>query len=130
MLYWTYNYCSSNYCAGEVGEKQITLTHNEAIMSTIVTIEEAVTSLEEEKAALCMVVIGCDAKHTETLPLAKELLLPRVYTMLGSCLWIIAGWLFIACCNLIDKLQGVPKVSIHWENELTKLTKCFPKGSC
>lgn len=62
------------------------MTHNEAIMSTIMTIEKAVTSLEEEKSALRVVVVGRDAEHTETLPLAKELLLTRVHTMLGSCL--------------------------------------------
>lgn len=66
------------------------LTHNEAIMPTIVAIEKAVTSLEEEKAALLMVVIGRDAEHPETLPLTKELLLPRVHTVLGSCLGKIA----------------------------------------
>lgn len=62
------------------------LTHNEAIMPTIVTIEKAVTSLEEEKAALRMVVVGRDAEHTETLPLTKELLLSRVHAMLRGCL--------------------------------------------
>lgn len=59
-------------------------THNEAVLPTVVTIEKAVTSLEEEKAALRVVVVGRDAEHTETLPLAKELLLPRVHAMLGS----------------------------------------------
>lgn len=65
-------------------EKKTRLTHNEAIMATVVTIEKAVTSLEQEKAALRVVVIGRDAEHTEALSLAKELLLARVHTMLGS----------------------------------------------
>lgn len=59
-------------------------------MPTIVTIEKAITSLEEEKAALRVVVVGRDAEHAETLPLTKELLLPRVHAMLRGCLKKIA----------------------------------------
>lgn len=61
-------------------------THNEAVMATVVTVEKAVASLEEEKAALRVIVIGRDAEHAESLPLAKEFLLPGVHTMLGGCL--------------------------------------------
>lgn len=58
-----------------MGKRTGSLTHNEAVVSTVVTIEKAVASLEEEKAALRVVVVGRDAEHTETFPLAKELLL-------------------------------------------------------
>ena len=53
-------------------------------MPTIMTIEKAVASLKEEKAALRMIVIGRDAEHAEALPLAKELLLPRVHAVMRS----------------------------------------------
>lgn len=74
------------YSVGRWKRRKIRLTHNEAIMPAIVTIEKAVASLEEEKAAPRVVVVGRDAEHTEALPLAKELLLPGVHTVLGSCL--------------------------------------------
>lgn len=59
-------------------------THNEAVMATITAIEKAVACLEKEKAALCMIVIGRDAKDPQTLPLTEKLLLTWIHTMMWS----------------------------------------------
>lgn len=45
-------------------------------MAAITAIEKAVACLKEEKAALCVIVIGRDAENPQTLPLAQKLLLP------------------------------------------------------
>lgn len=59
-------------------------TYHEAVFAPIPTVEQAVTGLEEEEAALAVEVIGGDAKDSQALPLPKELLLPRVDPVVGS----------------------------------------------
>lgn len=58
-------------------------THNEAIVASILTVEEAIAGLEEEQACLSMVVIGGDTKCSQTFTLSQQLLLSRV----GPLMW-------------------------------------------
>lgn len=51
-------------------------------MAAITAIEKAVACLEEEKAALWVIVVGRDAKDSQTLPLTEKLLLTGIYTMM------------------------------------------------
>lgn len=53
-------------------------------MAAITAIEKAVACLEKEKAALCVIVVGRDAKDTQTLPLAEKLLLTGIYAVMRS----------------------------------------------
>ena len=44
-------------------------THNEAVVASVLTVEEAVAGLEEEQARLGVVVVGRDAERAQSLPL-------------------------------------------------------------
>lgn len=58
-------------------------THDEAIVASILTVEEAIAGLKKEQACLGMVVVRGDTKRSETFTLSQQLLLPRV----GSLVW-------------------------------------------
>lgn len=57
-------------------------THNEAVTTAVTAIEQTVARLKEEKAALCVIVVGRDAEDPQTLPLAEELLFSGVNAMM------------------------------------------------
>lgn len=46
------------------------LTHDESIVASILTVEQAVAGLEEEQTRLGVVVIGGDTKGSETFALS------------------------------------------------------------
>lgn len=56
-------------------------THDEAIVASILTVEEAVAGLEEEQARLCVIVIGGDAKGSQALALSQQLLFSGVRSL-------------------------------------------------
>lgn len=58
-------------------------THDEAIVASVLTVEEAVAGLKKEQTCLGMVVVRSDTKCSETFTLSQQLLLPRV----GSLVW-------------------------------------------
>lgn len=45
-------------------------THDEAVVASVLTVEEAVAGLEEEQARLRMVIIGGDTKCPKTFTLS------------------------------------------------------------
>lgn len=53
-------------------------THDETIVATVLTVEEAIAGLEEEQARLGMVVVGGDTEGSQTFSLPQQLLLSRV----------------------------------------------------
>lgn len=57
-------------------------THNEAIMASVPAVEQAVAGLEQEKAALGVIIIRCDPKDPQALSLPQQLLLPGVHPMM------------------------------------------------
>lgn len=59
----------------------IFLTHDEAIVASVLTVEQAVAGLKEEETRLSVVVIGGDTKGSETLALSQQLLLPGVSSL-------------------------------------------------
>ena len=65
------------------GKKSQQCTHDEAIVSAILTVEEAIAGLEEEQARLTMVVIGGDTECSQTFTLSEQLFLSRV----GPLVW-------------------------------------------
>lgn len=62
---------------------KVKCTHDEAVVASILTVEEAIAGLEKEQTCLGMVVIRGDTKCSETFTLSQQLLLPRV----GSLVW-------------------------------------------
>lgn len=46
-------------------------THNEAVVSTVTAVVQTAVGLKQEEAAGSVVVIGCDARHPQTLPLPQ-----------------------------------------------------------
>lgn len=58
-------------------------THDEAIVASILTVEEAIAGLKKEQTCLGMVVVRGDTKCSETFTLSQQLLLTRV----GSLVW-------------------------------------------
>lgn len=49
-------------------------THNEAVVSSVLTVEEAVAGLEEEQTCLGVIVIRGDAEGPQTFTLSQQLL--------------------------------------------------------
>lgn len=59
------------------------LTHDETVVASVLTVEETVAGLEEEQACVGVVVVGCDAEHSQPLPLPQQLLLAGVRPLVG-----------------------------------------------
>lgn len=55
----------------------LTLTHNEAVVSTITAVVQSAVGLEQDEAAGTVVIIGGDARYPQTFPLSQQFLLPR-----------------------------------------------------
>lgn len=53
-------------------------THNEAIVSSVLTVEEAVAGLEEEQTCLGVIVIRGYTEGPETFTLSQQLLFSRI----------------------------------------------------
>lgn len=61
-------------------------THNEAILSSVLTVEEAVAGLEEEQTCLGVIVIRGYTECPKTFTLSQQLLLPRIGPLVGCSL--------------------------------------------
>lgn len=53
-------------------------THNEAIVSSVLTVKEAVAGLEEEQTCLGVIVIRGYTEGPETFALSQQLLFSRI----------------------------------------------------
>lgn len=108
-------------------------THNEAVVASILTVEEAVAGLEKEQACLGMVVIGGDSKCSKAFTLPQQLLLswigPLVWCSLREQTQIKWSTLFIytyICWHRSPLVCGIPDN----HNELTQPTNSFTHSHC